>query len=333
MFGEQQLKEQYGEKNVQIARNFSGYSSYLAPTGFMIVVKRNEDIKSPLPFNPDQLMSGIAVAEVPTSYKALPQAQWKIDKDQLFGGMDGSTAQLVSCHCTDPTGHHSTKKKFVVVKAGIPQQASKACEDVEKSLISAKDGSAGITWESFFRSKKIDVLRDDAMKKREEIVRDFLVGIGACTEDEASKVKVASDITTHNIVVPKNDKEHLYVCSDVVIPSTVTRGMVIFEGPMLGVRVLAGSPDGTLFGKEFLKSDKIIPASYGIESLERKTKTDFNGSADVVTMLKTHQRKNIYHYRDTYKKINAKLLAEIRLNGRDPEWPETQLHAEAVYIA
>lgn len=332
MFGEQQLREQYGEKNVQVAKNFSGYSSYLAPIGFMITVKRDEPIKSPLPFNPDQLMSGIAVAEVPSSFKAQAPEKWKLDKKHLFGGMDGSIAQLVSCHCQDSTGHHLTEKKYVVVKAGVPEEASKACEDLERNLINGKPGEE-YTWESFFRSKKIDSLRDSAIKKRQEIAREFLVGIGACSAEQAAEIKVSTDITTHNIVVPTNDKKHLFVCSDVVPPSSITKGMVIFEGPMLGVRVFSGTPDGTLFGKGFLESTKVIPASYGLESLERRKKTDFENSMPHVTALKTHGKKNIFHFCDTWKKPNTKLLSEVRLNGRDPEWPETFLRAEAVYIA
>ena len=329
MFSEQALRDQYGEKNVQVAQNFSQYSSYLAPAGFMITVKRKDFIKSPLPFNPDQLMSGIAIAEVPAHYEAKPREQWKLDKKSLFGDMDGSTAQLVSCHCQDSTGHQLTKKKFVVVRAGIPDKATASCAEIEEGLTT--DPPKEYTWEQFFRTKNISQLRADAREKRADIIRQFLVGVGACSVQEADNVKVIDDITTHDIAVPKGDKENLLVCSDVVPPNSLTKGMIVFEGPMVGVRVFSGKPDGSLFGRGFMPSDTVIPASYGLETIERKTKTDFEQSAH--TKLHSGQKKNIYHFRDTYKKPNQTLIADVRVNGRNLEWPETCLHAEAVYIA
>lgn len=325
MLTKEKLFGQYGKDNVRLASNFSEHSKNLPPSGLMVKVQRTDTIKKPMPFNPEELMSGICAVEVPANFTAKPREQWNMDAERMFGGLDGSSVHLTSDMVPDATGHQLVKKQFVIVRAGIPQMASEACHDIEKGLMS--NPPKEYTWEQFYKEKKLASLRTEARQQRMRIAREFMVGSGMCSKEDADSVKNSDDITTHDIVVNKDDEKHFYVCSDVVMPSNLTRCMIFYEGPAMGFRVLSGKPDNTIFGKGFQKADmsQVIPASYGLQSIDKfGKKSKFNQPIG--------DGSSVYHYMDAYKPMDTKVLAELRQNGREETWPETTLRPVESFV-
>ena len=326
MLTKEKLIGQYGKENVRFASNFSEHSKNLPPGGFMVKVKRTDVIKKPPPFNTEELFSGVCLVEIPPTYKSKPKEQWSLDKEKLFGGLDGSSVHVVTNQMPDKSGHQLVKRKFIAVRAGIPTLANEACHDIEKGLMA--NPPKEYTWERFFTEKQLFKLRTEAVRQRMQIARDFLVGTGMCSQKEADALQFSDDVITHDIALKKGDDEHFYVCSGAVMPFKLTRCMIFYEGPALGFRVFTGEPDSTLFGKGMTKpTSGIIPSSFGLQNTDRFSEKKKSFAAPL------GDGQSVFHYMDAYKPFNEEVLQEARVCGRDPSWSELILRPTTGLIA
>lgn len=336
MLTREKLISQYGEENVRFAGNFSEHSKNLPPTGFMVKVARRSVIKNPPPFNPEELFFGTGLFEVPATWKPKPREQWTVQASKLLGGLDGSSVHVVTNQLPDRTGHQLVKRKFVVVRAGVAEQATKACHDLEVGLLA--DPPQQYTWEQFYDKAKLLQLRTTARQQRMQIARDFMVGTGMCSVEDASVIEATDDMVTNDIALRQDDKEHFYVCSGVVMPFSVSRSVLFYEGPAMGFRLFTGRPDAT--GKSMLGKGlpfatttgaalTPIPCSFGLQ------RTDRFGDRRTPFTSPLGDGSSVFHYMDAYRPYNADVLQEARLAGghRDASWTELVLRQSVGLIA
>lgn len=321
MLTKEKLINQYGKENVRFASNYSEHSRNLPPDGMMIKVKRSDVIKKPMPINSEQLFSGVMLAEIPAEYKAKPKSEWKFDSDRLFDGLDGSSVHVLINQSVDKSGHQYVKRKFIVVRAGIPTLASKACHDIEKGLMTNPPKET--TWQQFYEDNNLFKLRQESTSHRLQIAREFLVGTGMCSQKEADQLKLSDDVITHDIATKNGDDEHFYVCSGAVMPFKLTQCMIFYQGPGLGYRVFTGEPNHNLLGKGMTKPSKsgssgLMPASFGLRETDK-----FTTKEPFATPM--GDGSSVYHYMDAYKPYNEAVIQEARTCSRDPSWPELVL--------